>query len=160
MEHFETIAEVLDEQHGSNLLTVAATYSTVELIEGEIVSFYSNFPRKNETEAEGKLVVVTTKCIVETTIRFPKDWEFYNSSANLDAIDINSRRVSIESIIGINVKSTPRYWNPDIQQRRLSNVEVSVKTLTGEEIVVVYPNQYHNDNRMQSLSEILKVLKL
>lgn len=159
MGHFETLAEVLGGQYRGNLLTAAAIYSTVELIEGEIVSFYADFPRNNHETAEGRLVVVTTDSIVETTIQLPKEWQFFESSATVETIEIESKRVSVDSVVEISIKSTPRYWNPEIQKRDLSNVEVSVKTLSGQEFIIVYPNRVSNDNPRQNLDGVLKVLK-
>lgn len=158
MDYFEIIAAEIDRNGRSNLLTASAIYSTVELIEGEIQSFYTNFPENSSEDTEGVIVVVTSVSIVETKINLPIGWASINETTSVQGITIVSRVVPFDSIIEVNVQSSPLNWHRDVSKRNLKNLKVVAKTILGDEITALTSSRYPTEPSSQDLGKTLKAL--
>ena len=157
MNHFEIIATEMEKNFGSSAITVAAISSIVDLIDGDIVSFYIDFPMDSSESMEGKIILVTTKSIIETVVELPQSWPSTHYSIDYSSLLVNSKRVSIGSVISVNIIAPIRYWRVP-NQNVLVGVTAIIKTLSGEEFKIIHPSNSIHENPKQDLQEILNLL--
>jgi len=157
MNEFESIDAVVHNTFFSNQFTVATIRSSLELIDGPMISFYATFPWG--TDGIGKIVILTATSVIESEIELPSGWDFSGSKVDTTKMIIESTRVPTKSVEGLVLKTSLSYWAADPRDRHLTGVSLSAITSTNDQIEIMIPCKPSLDNPKQNLEEVLEVFK-